>query len=851
MLILAQTPSHGQTDSLKLPIDSLSKEITQDSISVSNSNSILDDIVIYPSKDSTVMDVKNRLVRLYGEAEVKYQDITLKADYIEFSFTDLSVRAFGLKDSTGQVIGKPNFKQGNDAFRADTIAYDFRSERGLIKQVRTNDGESYIHTNVSKKQKNNDIHNYKGKLTTCDAEKPHFHFAFKKMVVKPNDKVVTGPVIMKVGSVPTPLALPFGFFPNTTKRKAGLILPNYGQSANLGFYLLGGGYYLPLGTNWDTQITGDIYSRGTWGLANGTRYTKKYKYNGNFRLNYNAQIFGDKEIPGDFSRSNSFGINWSHSQNAKARPGTTFSASVNIASSNNNTNNFNTSQAQFLNNTLTSTIRYAKNWPNKPYNFSSNFRHSQNTLTRSFNLTLPNLTFTHNRFFLPLSFLKAKGVTKQRFYEKIGVTYSSNFENQIRTFEPEIRFDNFRNLRRDFVNGFRHNAAITTSVKFGYVSFNPSINFTERWHFQKLLRVEDEISGGNNRPGFVVRDEIESGFFATRDLSMGGNFTTKLYGTAYFKNSEKIQAIRHTFTPSLGFTYSPEFNFDEFLETANNSEKYNPFSESAFPQPNQINSGNISLNLINNLEAKMKIRNDSISKFEKVRLIENFTARTAYNIFADSLNLSDIRLSARTRLFKKLDLTYSGAFDPYQNDSLGNKIDRFRWNQRGDFLRNINTRIALSGGFKSNRKTKAKKDVNIAEEDLAEIDRQRNSFVDFSVPWSVNINYTLNISNSFTTQSGFLEEQKTVQQGIMFYGDFAIFEKWKIGFDSGYDFTNGQFTPTTLTLNWDLHCWEFSGSIIPFGERQSYVVSLRVKSSLLKDLNLQGRGVLGDQFLLF
>ena len=847
LLILIQQPCKGQTDSLSLPIDTVQVDIDEKE----SNDSFLDDIVIYPSRDSTVMDLKNQLVKLYGDAEVKYLDITLKAEYIEFSFVNLQVKAYGRTDSLSQVIGKPDFKQGENAFKADTIEYNFDSERGLIKNVRTNDGESYIHTSVSKKQNNDQVHNYKGKLTTCDAEKPHFHFAFNKMVVKPNDKVITGPVIMKVGKVPTPLALPFGFFPNTTKRKAGIILPNYGQSNTLGFYLLGGGYYLPLGEYWDTQMTGDIYTRGTWGLANSSRYRKRYKYNGNFRVNYNARILGDREIPGDYSRTNSFGINWNHSQDAKARPGTTFSASVNIASSNNNTNNFNTSQATYLNNTLTSTVRYSKNWQGKPFNFSSNFRHSQNTLSRSFSLTMPNFAFNVNRFFLPLTFLKSNPAGKQRFYEKIGVTYSVNFDNKLNTSEPEIRFDNLNNLRREFVNGFIHRASVTTSLKMGYVSFNPFFNYNERWHFQRLEKTEVQLGGSSSRPRFVVEDEIKGGFFTTRDYSMGGSFTTKVYGTYQFK-SKTLQAIRHTLTPSLGFSYTPEFNFDEFLETENNSEQYNPFSESAFLQSNINNSGSISLNLVNNLEAKMRLKKDSIASVEKVRLIENFSARTSYNIFADSLNLSNIQLSGRTRLFKKINVVYSGTFDPYQNDSLGRKIDRFRWSLPGDFLRNINTTVAIGGGFRSKQKNTKPKITNIAEEDIAEIERQRDSFVDFSVPWSLNVNYTLNIANDFELDSeGMLFEEKTVQQGILFTGDFSVFQKWKIGFDSGYDFSQNEFTPTSLYLNWDLHCWEFSGTLIPFGDRKSFTMSLRVKSSLLKDLNLQARGALGESLLLF
>ena len=850
MLILNHFLCQGQPDSIFIQTDSL-PNIPESTIQPIGPDTLekkpkkfLSDVVIYPSRDSTVMDVQNKVVKMYGDAQVNYEDIELKAEYIEFSFDQLNVKAYGLPDTTEQIIGKPKFKQGSEAFTADTIKYNFKSKKGLISKVRTNDGESYVHTNVSKKLTNNHIHNYKGKFTTCDAENPHFHFAFNKMVVVPNKKIVTGPIIMKLGNVPTPLALPFGYFPNTEKRQAGILIPDFGESPNLGFYLLNGGWYQPLGSNWDTQMTGDIYSRGSWGLRNNTRYRKRYKYNGSFSFTFNSRLTGDKNIPEtNPGKSNAFNVVWSHSQDSKARPGTRFSASVNVGTSNTYTNNLNTSQAQYLTNTFNSNISYSKNWDGRPYNLSINARHSQNTLSRSFSVTIPSLTFNVNRFFLPLHLLKDKNDTKTRWYEKFGMNYNLNFENRLNTTESEIRFDNFDNLRMSFVNGVRHQFSITNSIKIGYISFNPSMNFTERWHFQKIQKIRPV----GQRP---LDDVIVSGFEATRDYSFNASFTTKMYGMFNF-NGNTVQAVRHTFTPSLGFSYTPEFDYNELAQAAGDPISYNPFETSAFRQNSIVESGNIGLNLVNNFEAKVKMRNDTIASFEKIKLIENITARTSYNLIADSLNLAPINLTARTRLFKKLNLNYRAVFDPYQVDGNGIKTDRFQWSGSGPIFRNVNTNFAIGGGFTSKNKSPVNTD-NVSSEDLEEIEENKNLFTDFSIPWNININYTLNIAKDFATvDDELVVTDKRIQQGILFNGGFTVLEKWKIRFDSGYDFTQKEVTPTTLSLDWDLHCWAFGASFVPFGVRKSYFFTIGVKASILQDLKIQGRGDLSEGGFLF
>ena len=352
----------------------------------------------------------------------------------------------------------------------------------MIKNLITNDGESYVHSEVSKKQENGDIHNYGGMYTTCQNEQPHYHFRFNKMVVKPDDKIVTGPVYMKVGKVPLPLALPFGFFPNTTKQKAGIVLPGYGQSPTLGFFLINGGYYVPIGENLDNKLTGDIYSRGSWGLRNITRYRTRYRYTGNVDLTYNNRLNGDRDLDG-FSRTTSFFVRWNHTQDAKARPGVTFSANINAGTSNSFRNNFNSSQNDFISNTFASSVNFSRRWTNSQVTISA--RHDQNTSSRSVNVTLPQVGYNLNRFFLPLSFLRASETGAKKWYETIGVTYRAEFQNRLSTTEPELRFDNLENVRDQVVNGIRQNVTASTSVKAGYFSITRSFRLTERWHFAR------------------------------------------------------------------------------------------------------------------------------------------------------------------------------------------------------------------------------------------------------------------------------------------------------------------------------------------------------------------------------
>ncbi len=831
---------HAQTDSLAIPTDSINISAVIDSNAYV---SPISEIITYPARDSTVYDIASQTVYMYGAAKVTYESITLEADYIEYDFSRMEVIAYGLLDTAGVVRGRPVFTESGQAFESDTIRYSFETERGLIKQVVTNDGESYVHAEVSKKQDNGEIHNYGGMYTTCSLDNPHYHFRFNKMVVIPDDKIITGPVYMKVRKVPLPLGLPFGFFPNTTKQKAGILIPGYGNNNTLGFFLINGGYYLPINDKMDTKITGDVYSRGSWGLRNVTRYKRRYGYNGNFDLTFNKRLNGDPELA-NFSKVNSFFVRWNHTQDSKARPGTSFSANVNAGSSNSFRNNYNSSQNDYISNTFASRVNYSKRWTNSQLTLSGS--HDQNTSNRSVSITLPQVGYNLNRFFLPLSFLRNSTTGAKKWYETIGVAYSSSFVNRINTFEQDLRLDNLSGLRDDFVNGIQHSVSANTSIKAGYVSINPSFRMNERWHFAREQQfLEDSV---------LVTDTL-NGFYATRDYTMAVNATSKIYGMFNFKG-EKLKAIRHVMTPSIGLAYNPEFDYqNQYQSSDGEPTDYNPYTVSAYSQRGFIQrQGAITFGLQNNLEAKVRAKRDSTnrSSTKKLKLIENLSANTSYNLMADSLQIADIRLSARTTIYKGTTLQYSGSFSPYQVNSTGGKIDRFLTEDGDPFLRglrhNFTLNTSLNGGSgNNNRDQEPEQPSNFASNDeLERVEENRDRYVDFTIPWNLTLSYTFGQSNRFTREDGQLNKEATLQQGILFNGDIRVLEKWKLGVSSGYDIDMKEWSSTTLSLYWDLHCWEFNINYIPLGDRKSYNAYIGVKSAILQDLKLQRRGALGE-----
>jgi hypothetical protein len=800
--------------------------------------------VYYNADDSMIMDLKNQKVYLYGKAIVKYEGMEMTAAYMEFSFGDNLVYARSSKDSLGNETGKPQFNDNEESLEASEIWYNFKTKKGIIREVRTQQGEGYIHMGLSKKQPNDEVHLEDGKYTTCDLEEPHYYFRLSKAIVIPDDKIVSGPVNLVVAGIPTPLALPFGFFPNKKREAKGILIPQYGESPELGFFLLNGGYYLPIGKNGkaDLQLMGDIYSRGSWGGKTILRYADRYHYRGAFNFSYNELKRSDPEFP-DYSVNREFFIRWQHEQDAKAHPYRRFSANVNAGSRNNFQNNFNTNAQDYLSNSFQSNISYNYIFPNSPFSFTANARHNQNTLTGIVNFTLPEMTMNMNRIY-PFRKLNTTGVKK--WYDhlgltNIGVVYSSNLRNDITTYDSLIDFNNLGALKNSMRSGMRHTGSISTTVKIfnQKVTINPAANFTERWYLQTIRKDWD------NTLQESITDTVNA-FRRNFEYSFNASMTTKFYGYYIAKRGKKQTQLRHVITPSLNFTYHPDFSTSiyGYFGPGGTYTSYSPYDIGIHGKPATGESGMISMNLINNVEMKYRSSKDTLTGFKKVVLIDNFTIFTAYDIFRDSLNLLPVSFSGRTTLWKRLGLVYSGIMDPYVYEN-GTITDEYMFNQKKGLGRFTSNSFALTWNLRSKNRKDTGDRSQLDEDDLAEIDRNSSAYVDFSLPWTLNINYNIRTSRYFT---GDKKDTTEITQSLILSGDVLLTTNWKIGFSSGYDFSAKDFTYTEINLYRDLHCWEMRFNWIPFGFRKSYMIQINVKASMLQDLKLMRRRSWYDTF---
>ncbi|MBK8499147.1 MAG: LPS-assembly protein LptD [Flavobacteriales bacterium] len=814
----------------------------------------LEDEVRYEARDSIRYDLANQTVYLFGAATVNYQDIQLSADRIAFSFKNEIAEAFGAPDSAGTVVGKPSFTQGGHTIDADSIRYSFRSKEGLIREVRTQEQEAWVHASLSKRHANGEVHSKGGMLTTCDRPHPHYHFKVGRMMVIPDDKIVAGPAYMKIGKVPTPLAVPFGLFPNKKGGSSGLLIPVWGNNQNLGYFLLNGGWYMPFGQHVDQQLTGDIYSRGSWALKSVTRYKARYRYSGNLELNHSTLLTSDPEFP-DFSRQRNFFINWRHVVDAKASLTDRFSASLNVGTSSNFTNNFNSSTNQYLSNTFQSNIGWTHLWPGKPYTLSVNALHRQNTIERSFSVTLPAVTFNLQRI-LPIQLLRPAAAAP-RWYDQLAFNYTANFDNRLTTTEEHLYLENIGPLARQARNGIKHSAALTTTFKNRFFSLNPEFRVTDRMYFEQLRKTvfaEPDTT-------YTVTDTVPK-FGAPLEWSTGAALTSKLYGT-YFFFGEGLKAIRHTITPTVGFTYRPDNStrIEGPFGTDGAIGSYSPYQIGIYGEPSAGESGSLNFGLIQNVEAKVRDRKamaDSTSSFnaaqegevtyKKIKLIDYLSLNASRDLLKDSLQWSNVGISTRTSLFNVVNINLNSSWDPYAVDSLGRRIDRSERSVSGALARMVYTNVAIGFDVKSKRYGQPVASSTNDRTVVNDSDPTKGAEVNFSMPWRLGVNYSYDVSRAYS--AGTFTD--TERQSVLFNGDVTVLKYWKLGVSSGYDLVAEDWTPTSLNLYWDLHCWEFNFNIIPLGERKSFMFRINVKASILRDLKYEQRKPYGnDRDLLY
>jgi hypothetical protein len=826
-------------DTLGLPADTIS----MGSANVPDDGSDFINATIFYDADTIVFDAKGERILLYGNGRVRYEKIELDAGFIIYDMKNSQVTAHAIADTSGTLVGHPIFKEGKDTFNAKLIKYNFKSGKAYIEHVVTEESEMYLHSEKTVRHPDEYIHIRNGKFTTCNADNPHYHFHLTKAIAIPDDKIVSGPVYMKVRKIPTPLALPFGFFPNKKTGSHGIIIPSYGDGDQLGFFLRDGGYYIPLGQYADTRIIGDIYTRGSWTIRNMTSYRKRYRYTGNFNISRTVLKRGFSELP-NFRKDTEFFIRWNHNQDAKARPGVSFSANVNAGSRNNFQNNLNSSQNDYLSNTFQSGISWAKQWQSKPYNLRANLRHSQNSQTGNVDFTLPSVAFNVSRFDLPLSWLRKTQGTSKKWYEQIGANYMAELENRINVPDSEIRLNNMQALANRQRNGIRHTAGLRTTFKAGYVSFVPAMNFTEVWYLDQLRVNFDPETGAQ------VRDTI-GGFNRHFDMNASVTANTKFFGTFNFRNAKRIKAVRHVVTPNVGLTWRPNTGADVSVPVPDspNQFTYNPMDIGVFGRVGGPASGALTYGVMNNLEMKWMDTKGDKPVAKKIAIIESYRLGGSYDFFRDSLRFSDISASGFTSITDKLNLTYNAIFTPYDRDSLGRPVDRLLVDTQGKLWNMRSTSLGFNMNLRSGMgKKKEKPKTSASDEELAMIEQNRQEFVDFNVPWNLNLTYSLNLRKQFVPQ--LQADTLQVTQSILFNGDFTVFKKWKVGFNSGYDLVLKDFTPTTLNVYWDLHCWEAALDIIPFGIRKSYAIRLNVKAAVLQDLRLQRVRNLGQSDLL-
>lgn len=862
--------SIAMNDTLSLPGDSLAPfdSLRYDTLKHTNrrrftpprSNAAIEVQVICSASDSSYRDMNQKKIFYYGNAEAKYDDITLKADYLEFDLETSTCTARGVLDSLGKPKGRPVFTQGESTFEAVEMMYNFKTKKGIITKVWTEEQGGYLHGERIKRMDDNTINIRTGGYTTCDLkEHPHYQFKFTKAKVIPDDKIVTGPIYMTIADIPLPLALPFAMIPNTKGKKSGLIIPTYGESANRGFYLENGGYYWAISDNYDLQILGDIYTRGSWGIKPTFRYNRRYRHNGSMALGFAVNKIGTKGAA-DYQESTDFKIHWTHKQDPKAHPRRNFSANVNIVSSNFNKYNATTVNDQ-LSNTFQSSVSYQTNFGGKVY-LTLNASHSQNTLTRQVTASLPEMTLTVNTFY-PLKNVGKAG--KKRWYQSLSMGYTMNGKAYISDVDTVLFHgikDDFGGWAKDFFRdrvqmGISHRVPINATIKlFKHFSWTNNLTFNDYMYFK---RIEKQWIQDSDSTGFMQTDTIH-GFRNLVDFSASSNLTTKIYGMVNFAKGP-IRAIRHVFTPTIGITYRPDFSdpkwgvYGTYIDGNGIEQTYNKFERALYGTPSQNQQGLVTYNFANNLEIKVPSSSDTITGIKKIPILESFSISGNYDITKDSVNFSPVAVSGRTTLFKKLGINYSSSWDPYAADSLGRRINRFEIVDNKRLFRKTGSswRFSLSYSFNQNdlKKLQGKKgskdlrdEINSTAQrsgifdpdELNEIMGNPNAYVDWTTPWSLSLSYNLTYTTSVAYAAFMGIATNSLVHTIGLNGDISITPKWKITFSTGWDFVNNNITYTNLSVYRDLHCWEMRFNWIPIGTYKSWNFTINVKASALKDL---------------
>lgn len=866
-------PDTTNMDSLQLAIYHHNKQV-DDSIRLDSINrkksGALDAPVTFSSEDSMVYDAKSKVARLYGNSNVKYQNMDLSSDRIQMSLDSSLVRATGTADSTGAISGTPVFTMGQDKYESDTMAFNFKTKKGFIYNVYTEQEDGYLSSQHSKRDSSGVLYLEHGRYTTCDQPHPDFYIALSRAKVRPGKDVVFGPAYLVVADVPLPLAIPYGFFPFTKSYSSGFIMPSYGDESSRGFYLRDGGYYFAMSDKWDLKLLGEIYTKGSWGLSVASNYRKRYRYNGSFFFSYQNTKNGDKGMP-DYTEQTSFKLQWSHRQDTKSNPFSSLSASVNFASTSYERNNLNSmyNPQSYTQSLRTSSVNWSTSFSSLGMTISGSANLSQNMSDSTVSLTLPDLNISVSRFY---PFKRKHMAGKERWYEKISMSYTGQFSNSIDTKEDKL----FKsNLIKDWRNAFQHNIPINANFTlFNYININPSFNFTDRMYSNKVMKSWDEQAQ-------TERADTTYGFYNVYNWSMSIGASTKMYGFWVPSKKifgDKIQAIRHVLTPQVTFSYAPDCG-SRYYETYQKTDadgnvslvEYSPFENGLFNVPSRGKTGSVTFDLSNNIEMKVKSDKDSTG-YKKLSIIDELGFNMGYNMAAKEKPWSDLTVRLRLKWWKNYTFNLNAVFATYAYELDDNgrpyvsnhteyskgRFGRFQGlSQNISFTLNPEKLKKWFGG--GDDEEDATEDDNNTEDDDTGIEsnvdddmvngqngaRKKNAgkaetdadgYMKFSMPWSLTFGYGItmreNTSGKFNTKT--MRYPYAFTQTLNFSGNIRISDGWNISFSSGYDFENHDLSMTTASLSRDLHCFNMSCSVV-LAPYTSYNFSFRCNAATLTD----------------
>ena len=830
--------------------------------------------VTFSASDSLVLEGLNNAY-LYGDGTVEYQDFKLNSAQIRMELDSSTVYAAGIADTAGVVQGQPVFKDKSGEYESETMKYNFKTERGYITGVITEQQDGFLQGGRAKRMDDGSFYVEDGKYTTCDDhENPHFYFQLTRAKVRPDKDVVTGPGYMVLADVPLPLALPFGYFPFSKKYSSGVIFPSFGDDYNLGFYLRDGGYYFAINDNVDLALTGELYTKGSWGLSGHLNYVKRYRYRGTFDISFLNTVYGDKGAP-DYQKMRNFQVVWSHSQDAKANPNLNFSASVNFATSGYSRNDLNSYyNSSFTENTKSSTVNMTYRFPSSKWSLSATANIAQRSQDSTLQVSFPNLTVTMSQ---TAPFKRKKSVGGEKWYEKIKMSYSGRFQNSLTSGQDEF-FK--KNLIKDWKNGMQHSLPISATFSlFKYINVSPSISINDRMYTSKIRRQWDTQASRE------VQDTTY-GFYNIFDFDVSMGFDTKIYG--FWKPmkflGDKVQMIRHVLTPTVSFGWNPDFgnpgwgiyNYYYYTDQAGNQQRrdYSYFSHGIFNVPGRGKSGVVSVNLANNLEMKVKSDKDSTG-VKKISLIENLSLSESYNFAADSLRLSPLQANIMLRLVKNFNLNINSTWDPYvyKLNSSGTpvQVNRLRIQEGKGLYRLSSAGTSFSYTFnndtfrrkKDNDNNKDRDDNGYGDEededtehesfsDMASRKREKkgksdsgqssdsDGYASWQFPWSLSINYSVSYGyGDFDYDK--MEYKGRWTQNLSFNGNIRPTKNWNFSFSASYDFTLHKLAYMNCSISRDIHCFTMSASFVPVGPYKSYNFHIAVKSSLLKDLKYDQR----------